>query len=463
VTATLADSSAFSAATAQASALVDFAAAQVQVTEIDETATVKDVMGTTTKTFGPAAAGAPTTYTYSMPVGPYATCASMSVENRATFTTGDTGATGSAKVTTPVTVSCYQLGVTADARTALTRTYAWQIAKSADQSALTLEEGQSFLVNYTVRLSSTSTDSAWTARGTITLSNPATSAATLSSVAATAAGTAATVSCPSLTIAAGGTLSCSWSASFGSATSGTLGVTATLADASAFDRASYGYATSFGFGSASVTEVDRTVTVTDTAGGTTRTLGTVSAGDAGTFAYSGQVGPYAECGQYTFTNTATYSAPSGKRGSASAAVAVNVPCTGCTLTIGYWKTHAGLGPQADMMLGKLPQYLGTIGGAKTLVVSTESQAVSILDKSGDASNGINRLYAQLLGAKLNIAAGASAGAVSTTISQADAFLATKSSVDWIKLNKNDKNKVLAWASTLDQYNNGLIGPGHCSQ
>lgn len=108
-------------------------------------------------------------------------------------------------------------------------------------------------------------------------------------------------------------------------------------------------------------------------------------------------------------------------------------------------------------------YSAAAGGAKTVTVASESQAVSILDRAGDNSNGVNKLYAQLLAAKLNVAAGASDGAVATTIAQADTFLATKNAADWSKLSKNDKTKVNGWASTLDKYNNGLIGPGHCTE
>ena len=139
------------------------------------------------------------------------------------------------------------------------------------------------------------------------------------------------------------------------------------------------------------------------------------------------------------------------------------PPTGdaCTRTIGYWKTHAGFGPQADVVTPLLPQWLGTSGGAKSVRVTTAAQAVSLLDKSGDASNGINKLYAQLLGAKLNIANGANGSAVLQTITQADAFLATHSAGDWGSLTAAQRQQVLSWAAMLDDYNNGRVGPGHC--
>ena len=139
------------------------------------------------------------------------------------------------------------------------------------------------------------------------------------------------------------------------------------------------------------------------------------------------------------------------------------PPTGdvCTRTIGYWKNHAGFGPQADVVTPLLPLWLGTSGGGKSVHVTTAAFAVALLDKSGDASNGINKLYAQLLAAKLNIANGASGSAVLQTITQADGFLATHAAADWNSLTSAQRQQVLAWAATLDDYNNGKIGPAHC--
>ena len=137
------------------------------------------------------------------------------------------------------------------------------------------------------------------------------------------------------------------------------------------------------------------------------------------------------------------------------------PGHACTRTIGYWKTHAGFGPQADVVTPLLPLWLGTSGGVKSVHVTTAALAVALLDKSGDASNGINKLYAQLLGAKLNIASGASGSAVLQTITQADLFLATHGAADWNALSSAQRQQVVTWAASLDDYNNGRIGPAHC--
>ena len=80
---------------------------------------------------------------------------------------------------------------------------------------------------------------------------------------------------------------------------------------------------------------------------------------------------------------------------------------------------------------------------------------------GAPANGITKLYAQLLAAKLNGLRAASLTAVSATISAADAFLATHNYLDWISLTSVEQTSVLAWHSALDNYNNGITGPGHC--
>ncbi len=133
----------------------------------------------------------------------------------------------------------------------------------------------------------------------------------------------------------------------------------------------------------------------------------------------------------------------------------------CTLTIGYWKNHAGFGPQANVLGPLLPVSLGSVGGAHTVTVQNTRQAVSLLDYSGSSSNGIDKLYGQLLAAKLNHASGASTTAIAATLATSDAILAAHGDGDWATLGAALQAQVLGLVSTLDQYNNGLIGPGHC--
>lgn len=136
---------------------------------------------------------------------------------------------------------------------------------------------------------------------------------------------------------------------------------------------------------------------------------------------------------------------------------------GCSHTIGYWKTHAGFGPQADMVTQHLPIYLGDMGGDETMAIMTAQDAVDILKMKtyGKPSNGITKLYAQLLGTKLSIADGASDGDVADAIQDADAFLADYDYTDWKGLSKDMKDQIGDWKGMFDAYNNGEIGPGHC--
>ena len=138
-----------------------------------------------------------------------------------------------------------------------------------------------------------------------------------------------------------------------------------------------------------------------------------------------------------------------------------VGCTnvshGCTFTIGYYKNH----PSA---IGPLPIDLGTNGGVDTLIVTNQPMGADVESQKvfGAPSNGITKLYAQLLAAKISILHGADSSAVATTITQADAFLSAYNYLDWSNLSGAQQQSVLQWQTTLDSYNNGYIGPGHCS-
>jgi hypothetical protein len=136
---------------------------------------------------------------------------------------------------------------------------------------------------------------------------------------------------------------------------------------------------------------------------------------------------------------------------------------GCTRGKGYWKNHAGFGPQLDEISVLLPVLLGTTGGDKSLSVEDAKTAVEVLAMKtyGSPKNGITKLYAQLLAAKLNIASGADAEIVAATIDEADAFLADHDWLEWEELDRAIRHIVLEWKDILQSYNNGEIGPGCC--
>jgi hypothetical protein len=367
--------------------------------------------------------------------------------------------------------AAYAWAPTLTVNTKFTRTWEWDIAKSVDKSTITLEPGGTATATYSVVVKTKGfTDSGWTVFGTAAF--PPEPDVQMNSITATATYPAPAPDVPGTATCPGGlpqiltsALTCSYEIAVPNANSGQALVSAAGIDLTTNTVTGAYDIQPFSFAGATMNEIDECVSVSDTNVGS---LGTVCAGDSPkTFTYTKTFGPFteAQCGDHNFPNTATFTTNDrALTGSASASVKVTVVCkppeTGCTRTPGYWKTHAGFGPQADAVTPLLPISLGTAGGAKTVVVTTAAQAVAILKKD-DSSNGIEKLYAHLLAAKLNLASGASGSSIASTIAAADAFLATHNAADWASLSGAQQAMVLGWKDALDAYNNGLSGPGHC--
>ncbi|OGC91704.1 MAG: hypothetical protein A2W25_06890 [candidate division Zixibacteria bacterium RBG_16_53_22] len=137
---------------------------------------------------------------------------------------------------------------------------------------------------------------------------------------------------------------------------------------------------------------------------------------------------------------------------------------GCTRGKGFWKNHAGFGPQDDLVSQYLPIWLGIPSdSSEALAVTTAQIAYDILTQQvyGTPSNGITKLYAHLLTARLNIASGADDGDIEEVLENVDMFLAAHSWEDWDALSGREQQGVLSWKGTLESYNEGEIGPGSC--
>lgn len=372
--------------------------------------------------------------------------------------------------TLATTPSAFGWTVDITAQPRLERTYHWTIEKTVGSPTVTLKEGETATVEYSVTVTNTGfTDSNWAVGGNVTFSSdPNITIGGIRSF-ATPPGAfgpeiAGTISCsPSpfpVTLVSG--LACTYDILLPNANAGDAHARATVDDPAGFRHVSAPY----NFSSATVNQIDECVNVTDTMAGN---LGTVCVGDSPkTFTYEKTIGPYSGCGQHTVNNTSAFvTNDTGATGSSSAGVGVTVLCdSGCTRTIGFWKTHAGTKKQADVVTPLLPVWLGTAAGAKSVNVTTNTLAVQLLSMNGtndvhDAENGINKLYAQLLGAKLNMESGAGTASIFTVMNAADAFLANKNTLDWAGLTSAQQTQVLSWMTSLDNYNNGLVGPDHC--
>lgn len=388
-------------------------------------------------------------------------CDSDKGEHVNTATITQTGAKDNATVK----IYCYGIEVTKDASTSWKRHWDWTIDKSADQSSLLLSDGQLFAVNYKVKVDAVKTDSDFDVVGNISVYNPAPMAATIVSVKDFVSGFGlAKVECGvafPYTLAAGDTLKCTYYAGLPNGDARVNTATATLQNSPSGTTDFSGNADVV-FSPTPTVEEDECIDVTDTNVGA---LGTVCAAAAPkTFSYSLWFGKNAEadvvlvCGESTHENVASFVAnDSGATGSDSWIVKATVACgTGCTLTPGYWKTHSMYGPaKYDDTWAKL------LFGADTPFFLSGKSYYSVLwtPPQGNAYYILAHAY---IATELNKLNGASTTAeVDAAFSKAIAWFLTHTPSGTIS--KTDRAKLLGWASTLDKYNNGLIGPGHCSE
>lgn len=119
----------------------------------------------------------------------------------------------------------------------------------------------------------------------------------------------------------------------------------------------------------------------------------------------------------------------------------------CTFTQGYWKNHPEAWPPGPLMLGS--------------VVYSPAQLLSILGQP-TAGNGLVSLAKQLIAAKLNIANGADGSSITATLLAADALIGPLV-VPPVGGGFLSPASTSSLTQTLDDYNNGLIGPGHCGE
>jgi len=321
----------------------------------------------------------------------------------------------------------------------------WSVAKTASShgsplSSLTLAIGESFTIDYRVSVTKTCTN---IVSGTVSGSgNP-------SDVSVTVGGTTATVS--GCTYDAGAnTFSCNYVANPTSAADGTVSASATFPD------------TSTGSGSTTYTFVgahvdEPSVDVFDSYAGTLA----LHLPNSQTFIYSRTVS-FDTCGSYTVDNTARV-VDSIELSRASVSIPVTVPCHGgggCTLTQGYWKTHSVLGPAAK------PDATWNLVGGPNATFFLSGQTWIQVFRTAPGGNAYYILADQYMAAVLNTLNGASTTtAVDSALSWAKTFFGTYTPAQIGALTASDpiRAQALAAALTLAGYNEGSIGPGHCSE
>jgi hypothetical protein len=118
----------------------------------------------------------------------------------------------------------------------------------------------------------------------------------------------------------------------------------------------------------------------------------------------------------------------------------------CTYTQGWWKNHQAEWPVESLTLGT--------------VTYTKAQLLQILVGWAVRGNGLISLAHQLIAAKLNIADGANPAEVATAVAEADALIGALV-VPPVGTASLAPSMTSALTQALDDYSNGLSGPGHC--
>lgn len=405
-----------------------------------------------------------------------------------------------------VTVACRALTVTKTATTTWRRSWTWGVTKTINPTStnLTLDLNQSYIVGYTVTYTQNApTDDQFRASGQVTITNPAsggpaaTTTATINSLSDVITGPiAASLTCPvtfPTTLAAGSNIVCTYSnVALPDKTTRTNTATATRQEHSFNSTLTptntgtidYQGTASVTFASSPTFAVDQCVNVADTNAGTS-----VSGSSCATktFTYNKTL-QYNTCGNFTVPNTASFTTTPGTAGtstntatpltgSASVTINVTVPCPqGCTLTLGYWKTHNASfkgGAPLDDNWNNLPLKEQTgffttwspsypLAGPNT---STDFTWFNVFWTS-PKGNAYYNLSQQYMAAKLNYLNNAGqVSSVTAAIAAAEDFFshAGDTPAGWEALGYKTKSDLITWAGILGSYNEGTIGPGHCSE
>jgi hypothetical protein len=134
------------------------------------------------------------------------------------------------------------------------------------------------------------------------------------------------------------------------------------------------------------------------------------------------------------------------------------PEEGCTRTPGYWKTHA------DPSKKQFDDTWLAVGGPDAPFFTSGQTYIQVLNQDKSDGNAYYILAFQWIAAELNQEAGASiSGAAAAAFADGEALLSSHTPSEIGALSGDDplRQQFISAAATLDDYNNGVIGPGHC--
>lgn len=130
---------------------------------------------------------------------------------------------------------------------------------------------------------------------------------------------------------------------------------------------------------------------------------------------------------------------------------------GCTLTQGYWRTHHQDAKNAALQID-WPEPLDESG---FLCEADERSYLELLHESPQQGDAYLILAHQTIAAELNVASGASTTEEVESALYEAASLLTNHCGQYVAASSELGQQMVIYAGVLDDYNNGLIGPGHC--
>ena len=131
---------------------------------------------------------------------------------------------------------------------------------------------------------------------------------------------------------------------------------------------------------------------------------------------------------------------------------------GCTLTQGYWKTHAEVGSKKfDATWGDLPGKV-FYGSGMTYI--------DLMNTAPKGGNAYVTLAHQYIAAILNMKKASSPTEVNDVVLKATAYFSAMDKSKYLNTisapyTTVKREDLVKWASILANYNEGKIGPGHC--
>jgi hypothetical protein len=350
------------------------------------------------------------------------------------------------------------LRIKKDVFTSVAASWEWDIAKTASVDSLLLSPGQTYDVGYEVTLSATPLASSnyhiW---GTVGIRNNTGVDLNIASITDVLSdGTVVPLVCPYTLpkfLRSGWTLpDCTYNVTLDhSVTSNTVNVSTDIGPFSVTEPVTFGAPTDV---------VDECVDVFDDQ--VPGSLGTICAGDPDmTISYTKTVGPFEVCGLYEITNVASFETnDNGADGFAVVTIPVDVPCGegGCTLTPGYWKTHSSYGP------APYDDTWAQIGEDTAFFFSGQSY-YDVLWTNPRGGNAYYILAHAYIAAELNELNGADFSTAQGAFDAATALFSNPTNTPAYVggLKGSARQTWINLAYVLDRYNNGLLGPMHCSE